>query len=472
MSSAAPSSLGSPNIINKLWSLHSVIAPEGYPSVLTIDGMLIHEVTSPQAFQYLEDNQLPIAYPDYIFGTLDHSIPTRPDRHIIHDEVARSQVELFRSNTAKRRLTIFDFESGHQGVVHVIGPELGIAQPGLSLVCGDSHTATLGAFGALAFGVGTSEVMHVMATGCVLQYRPKTMEVAVSGVLPDGVSAKDLILAIINRLGVGGANGHFIEYRGDTISGLDMDARMTICNMSIECGARGGLIGPDDVTFAYLKGRRYAPQGEQWDDAISYWRSLASTPDATYDTSIAVNAAALKPMITWGTNPAQSVAIDEPIPLPETLSPPERLAQQQSLAYTKLTVGKPLLGTPIQWAFLGSCTNARISDLRLAADIIKGRRVADGVTFLVVPGSESVRAQAIAEGLDKIFIEAGAQFRMPGCSMCLGMNDDIVPAGQRCISSSNRNFVGRQGPGSITHLASPATVTASALAGVITASGD
>lgn len=435
--------------------------------MLTIDGMLIHEVTSPQAFQFLEEHGLPIAFPEYIFGTLDHSIPTRADRHIIHDEVARSQVDTFRRHTGKRKLTVFDFGSGHQGVVHVIGPELGIAQPGLSLVCGDSHTATLGAFGALAFGVGTSEVTHVMATGCVLQYRPKTMEVAVSGELPPGVSAKDLVLKIINRLGVGGANGHFIEYRGSTISALDMEARMTVCNMSIECGARGGLIGPDEKTFAYLAGRRYVPTGAEWEDAVAYWRSLASAPDAHYDTSISLDAATLKPMITWGTNPAQSVALDEPIPLPSELSAADRSAQAQALAYTGLQAGQTLLGTPVQYAFLGSCTNARITDLRIAAEIVKGRRVAPEVTVLVVPGSEAVRAQAIEEGLDRIFEEAGAQFRMPGCSMCLGMNDDIVPPGQRCISSSNRNFVGRQGPGSITHLASPATVAASALAGVI-----
>lgn len=436
--------------------------------MLAIDGMLIHEVTSPQAFQFLEDNGLPIAFPEYIFGTLDHSIPTRADRHIIHDEVARSQVDKFRSNTGKRGLTVFDYGSGHQGVVHVIGPELGIAQPGLSLVCGDSHTATLGAFGALAFGVGTSEVMHVMATGCVLQYRPKTMEVAVTGELPAGVYAKDVVLKIINRLGVGGANGHFIEYRGSTISALDMEERMTVCNMSIECGARGGLIGPDEKTFAYLKGRRYVPSGAEWEEAVTYWRSLASAPDAYYDTSISLEAATLKPMITWGTNPAQSVALDEPIPLPSELSSADRSAQEQALAYTGLQAGQTLLGTPIQYAFLGSCTNARITDLRIAADIVRGRHVASGVTMLVVPGSEAVRAQSIEEGLDRIFEEAGAQFRMPGCSMCLGMNDDIVPAGQRCISSSNRNFVGRQGPGSITHLASPATVAASALAGFIT----
>lgn len=460
-----------PNIIDKLWSLHSVVSDAGCPTVLAIDGMLIHEVTSPQAFQFLDDNNLPIAFPEYLFGTLDHSIPTREDRHIIHDPVARAQVELLRKNTKKRGLTIFDYGSGHQGVVHVIAPELGIAQPGLSLVCGDSHTATLGAFGALAFGVGTSEVTHVMATGCILQYRPKTMEVAVSGKLNRGVFAKDIILRIIQQLGVGGANGHFIEYRGSTISALSMEERMTICNMSIECGARGGLIGPDEVTFSYLKGRAYAPAEADWDAAVAYWRSLSSAPDAHFDTSLFVDASTVKPMVTWGTNPAQSVALGEPIPLPESLTPADRLAQEQALAYTRLRAGSSLEGTPIEWAFLGSCTNARISDLRIAAEIVKGKQIARGVTMLVVPGSEAVREQAIEEGLDRIFTEAGAQFRMPGCSMCLGMNDDIVPSGQRCISTSNRNFVGRQGPGSITHLASPATVAASALEGVICGAG-
>jgi 3-isopropylmalate/(R)-2-methylmalate dehydratase large subunit len=293
------------------------------------------------------------------------------------------------------------------------------------------------------------------------------MEVAVDGKLIRGVFAKDIILRIIQQLGVGGANGHFIEYRGSTISALSMEERMTICNMSIECGARGGLVGPDEVTFSYLKDRLYAPSEEDWDDAVAYWSSLSSATDAHFDTSIFLDASTVKPMVTWGTNPAQSVAIDEPIPLPENLTPPDRLAQEQALAYTRLRAGHSLQGTPIEWAFLGSCTNARISDLRIAAEIVKGKRIASGVTMLVVPGSEAVREQAIEEGLDKIFTEAGAQFRMPGCSMCLGMNDDIVPAGQRCISTSNRNFVGRQGPGSITHLASPATVAASALAGAI-----
>ena len=359
---------------------------------------------------------------------------------------------------------MLDFDQG-QGIVHVIGPELGLTQPGRTIVCGDSHTSTHGAFGAYAFGIGTSEVAHVLATGCLLQLKPKSMKVEFKGKFRQGVFAKDAILALIGKIGIGGANGHVIEYCGETIENMTMEERMTVCNMSIECGARAGLIAPDKTTFAYLKGRQYAPAKDKWDKAIEYWLSLRSDPGAHYDKEIVIDLDHLHPVVTWGTNPGQSVQINQSIPklidLPET----EHAVTKAALAYTQLSESTPIAGTPIDWAFVGSCTNGRIEDLRLVAQVLKNAHVHSDVTMYIVPGSEAVLKQTKDEGLDKIFLAAGAQLRMPGCSMCLGMNDDKVPPGKRCISSSNRNFQGRQGPGSITHLASPATVAASAIAG-------
>lgn len=455
------------NIVQKIWDAHVVKQLEGHPAVLATDLMLIHEVTSAQAFRMLEERQLPVAHPDMLLATVDHSIPTRKNRHQIYDEQARIQVDTLRENCRRNGIPILDFDSGRQGIVHVTGPELGVTHPGMTIVCGDSHTSTHGAFGALAFGIGTSEVAHVLATGCLLQQKPKSMKVEFRGQFRKGVFAKDAILKLISVLGIGGANGHVIEYTGEAISAMSMEERMTVCNMSIECGARAGLIGPDATTLAYLKGRCFAPADERWEEAVRYWKSFSTDEDACYDQEVVIDLTELHPMVTWGTNPGQGVQIDQPVPDPNCLPELERMPVQRALEYTRVVPGKSLLGQKVEWGFIGSCTNGRIEDLRVAAEVLRGRRVHTDVTLYVVPGSEAVLAQAQQEGLDKIFEESGAQFRMPGCSMCLAMNDDKVPAGQRCISSSNRNFVGRQGPGSITHLASPATVAASAIEGKV-----
>ncbi len=455
------------NIIEKIWAAHVVTESPGHPAVFAIDLMLIHEVTSAQAFQTIRERGLPLADAGRLLATLDHSIPTRKNRFEIFDDSARAQVEQLRTNCAEFNVPLKDFESGSQGIVHVIGPELGVTQPGMTIVCGDSHTSTHGAFGALAFGVGTSEVGHVLATGCILQRSPKSMLVRFEGKFPKGVYAKDAILRLIAEIGIGGANGHVIEYAGEAVRGMSMEERMTVCNMSIECGARAGLVAPDEKTFAYIKGRPHAPKDADWERAVEYWRSFRSDPGARYDREIVIDVSKLRPMVTWGTNPGQAVQIDENVPALESFEQSQRELAQRALNYVQLSPGRPLSGTPIDWAFLGSCTNGRIEDLRLAAEVLKGNRVHPDVTMYVVPGSEAVRKQAVEEGLADIFTAAGADFRMPGCSMCLGMNDDLVPAGKRCISSSNRNFVGRQGPGSLTHLASPATVAASAIAGCI-----
>jgi 3-isopropylmalate/(R)-2-methylmalate dehydratase large subunit len=365
-------------------------------------------------------------------------------------------------------IKLYDYGSGHQGIVHVIGPELGLTQPGMTIVCGDSHTSTHGAFGALAFGIGTSEVGHVMATGSILQRKPKTMKVSFDGTFRRGVFAKDAILNLIAEIGIAGGNGHVIEYCGSAIDRMSMEERMTVCNMSIECGARAGLISPDDTTISYIKGRPYAPKESEWTRAEDYWRSLASDPGASYDKQISINIDTLSPMVTWGTNPEQAIPIHGCVPRLEELPDTHRKVAEQALKYTKLREGQAIKGTDVQWAFLGSCTNGRIEDLRIAASVLKDNTIHPNVTMYVVPGSEAVSAQAEQEGLKEIFEAAGAHFRMPGCSMCLGINDDKVPAGARCISTSNRNFIGRQGEGSITHLASPATVVASAIAGHIT----
>jgi 3-isopropylmalate/(R)-2-methylmalate dehydratase large subunit len=404
-------------------------------------------------------------------ATLDHSIPTRKNRLEIYDDAARIQVETLRKNAADFKVPIVDFDQG-QGIVHVIGPEFGITQPGMTIVCGDSHTSTHGAFGALAFGIGTSEVGNVLATGCLLQQKPKTMKVEFKGAFRKGVYPKDAILRLIAEIGIGGATGYVIEYTGDAIRNMRLDERMTVCNMSIECGARAGLVSPDETTIEYIKGKKFAPRDEDWERAVAHWMSFASDEGAEYDRTLVIDVDTLDPMITWGTNPGQASSINDSIPSLSSLSESERSSAEKALQYIGLKEEQPLKGVPIDWAFVGSCTNGRLEDLRVAAEILEGKKVHGDVTFYVVPGSEQVRALAIEEGLDKVFTEAGADFRMPGCSMCLAMNDDKVPAGKRCISSSNRNFVGRQGAESRTHLASPATVAASALAGKIVSPTD
>lgn len=456
-------------IIEKIWDSHVIPAvDEGAPDILTIDFMLLHEVTSIQAFTALKERGIPFFDKTRIVATLDHSIPTRKNRLEIYDESAKAQVEALRQVCAETGITLFDFDSGYQGIVHVIGPELGLTQPGMTIVCGDSHTSTHGAFGALAFGIGTSEVAHVLATGSILQRKPKTMKVAFNGTFKKGVYSKDAILKLIAEIGISGGNGYVIEYTGDAIRRMSMEERMTVCNMSIECGARAGLISPDDTTIEYLKGRKFAPKDSDWARAEALWRSLATDAGATYDREIEIDVSALQPMVTWGTNPEQAISIKGSVPRLTELPETHRKVAEQALKYTGLSEGQPIAGVKVDWAFIGSCTNGRIEDLRIAASILEGKKVHSDVRLYVVPGSEDVRAQAIREGLVDVFTAAGADFRMPGCSMCLGMNDDKVPSGQRCISTSNRNFMGRQGEGSITHLASPATVAASAIEGRIT----
>lgn len=449
----------SKNIIEKIWDSHVIAQKKEHPAVFAIDKMLLHEVTSAQAFDELRRRRLQVRYPERIIATLDHSIPTTKNRNIIEDVNAKKQVATLRSNAKEYGITLYDFDSQYQGIVHVIGPELGFTLPGSTIVCGDSHTATHGAFGALAFGIGTSEVAHVLATGAILQHKPKTMKVEFKGQLPSGVTAKDMIMKLIATIGVGGAKGHIIEYVGDPICMMSMEARMTICNMSIECGARAGLIAPDATTFNYLKNRPYAPKNRAWQTSVKEWEKLSSDKKCQYDKVITIDINTLTPMVTWGINPEQAIGIDELIPAIEN--------GDNVYSYTKLVPGQPIKNQIIDWAFVGSCTNGRIEDLRLAASVLKGKTIAENVSMYIVPGSEQVMQQAVREGLDKIFEAAGAEFRMPGCSMCLAMNADKVPPGARCISTSNRNFIGRQGPGSITHLASPATVAASAIKGVI-----
>lgn len=454
-------------IIEKIWDAHVVKHLEGQPAILAIDLHLIHEVTSAQAFKELEMRGLKVFEPERTIATIDHAVPTRQDRQNIKDVMARIQIETLRKNVEKYSISICDLGSGKQGIVHVIGPELGLTQPGMTIVCGDSHTSTHGALGAMAFGIGTTEVFHVLATGCLLQYPSQTMKVEFGGDFQKGVYPKDAILALIRKIGVGGGNSHIIEYTGRAIKAMCMSERMTVCNMSIECGARAGLISPDEVTFRYLKGRPCAPKESEWEGAVEFWKSLATDLGAVYDKTVMIDVNTLEPMVTWGTNPAQAIQISEKIPEVSSLAESSRSAARAALEYVKLEENQPVKDVQIQWAFLGSCTNARIEDLRVAAALLEGKKVNKNVTMYVVPGSESVRDQAIREGLAGIFEEAGAEFRMPGCSMCLAMNDDRVPDGERCISSSNRNFVGRQGAGSITHLASPAMVSAAAIAGRI-----
>jgi len=455
-------------IIEKIWNEHVVDQQEGAPAILAIDLHLVHEVTSPQAFTGLRSRGLKVRRPDRTVATADHSIPTTPRNLPIADEMAAAQVKQLEANCAEFGVPLHGWESPNQGIVHVIGPELGLTQPGATIVCGDSHTATHGAFGALAFGIGTSEVEMVLATQCLLQRKPKTYLVRVDGTLRPGVSAKDIILALIARIGVGGGTGHVFEYAGSAIRALSMEERMTICNMSIEGGARAGLVAPDETTFAYLKGRPHAPQGADWDAAVARWRTLTSDEGATYDKEIVIDANTLEPMVTYGTNPGMGLPISGTIPNPENESDPAAArALTRALEYMDLRAGDSIIGRPVNTVFIGSCTNGRISDLRLAANVLKGQTVAKGVRVMVVPGSADVKRQAEREGLDKIFRDAGADWREAGCSMCIAMNGDQLAPGEYAISTSNRNFEGRQGKGGRTFLASPLTAAATALTGVI-----
>ncbi|MFM9165453.1 MAG: 3-isopropylmalate dehydratase large subunit [Candidatus Limnocylindrus sp.] len=455
-------------IIEKIWNQHVVDQQEGAPAILAIDLHLVHEVTSPQAFTGLRARGLKVRRPDRTVATADHSIPTTPRNLPIADEMAAAQVKQLEANCAEFGVPLHGWESPNQGIVHVIGPELGLTQPGATIVCGDSHTATHGAFGALAFGIGTSEVEMVLATQCLLQRKPKTYLVRVDGTLRPGVSAKDIILALIARIGVGGGTGHVFEYAGSAIRALSMEERMTICNMSIEGGARAGLVAPDETTFTYLKGRPHAPQGADWDDAVARWRTLASDEGATYDKEIVIDANTLEPMVTYGTNPGMGLPISGTIPDPANESDPAAArALTRALEYMDLHAGDSIIGRPVNTVFIGSCTNGRISDLRLAAKVLKGQTVAKGVRVMVVPGSADVKRQAEREGLDTIFRDAGADWREAGCSMCIAMNGDQLAPGEYAISTSNRNFEGRQGKGGRTFLASPLTAAATALTGVI-----
>jgi 3-isopropylmalate/(R)-2-methylmalate dehydratase large subunit len=456
-------------LFQKIWDSHVVAEQPDSPAVLYIDLHLVHEVTSPQAFTGLRQRGLKVRRPEKTLATMDHSIPTTPLNVPIADALAAAQIKQMEANAAEFGITLHGMDSPHRGIVHVIGPELGRTQPGMTIVCGDSHTATHGAFGALAFGIGTSEVEHVLATQCLLQKKPKTYEVRVDGTLASGVSAKDIILALIAKIGVGGGTGHVLEYTGAAIRGLSMEQRMTICNMSIEGGARAGMVAPDDTTFEYLHGRDFAPQGEAWDQALSEWRTLPSDEGATYDKSITLNAANLEPMITYGTNPGMGMKITDRIPTADSFTEgSQKVAFEKAMAYMGLQPGQSLLGQKVDVVFIGSCTNSRISDLRLAASMLKGRRVADGLRVMVVPGSQDVKKQAEQEGLDKIFKESGAEWREAGCSMCIAMNGDQLQPGQYAVSTSNRNFEGRQGKGGRTFLASPLTAAATAINGVVT----
>ena len=459
-------------LFQKIWNSHIVVQEPDSPAILYIDRHLVHEVTSPQAFAGLRARGLKVRRPDRTTATVDHGIPTRSssngDRLFFADELCRKQIAQLEANCQEFNLPLYGLNSSHQGIVHVIGPELGLTQPGMTIVCGDSHTATHGAFGALAFGIGTSEVEHVLATQCLLQYKPKTMEVRLEGRLPEGVTAKDIILAIIARIGVGGGTGHVIEYTGPAIRALTMEGRMTICNMSIEAGARAGMIAPDETTFDYLSGRPFAPQGAKWEAAVAKWQTLCTDPDAVYDQTVAIDAATLEPMVTYGTNPGMALPISGRIPDPDGIADAsQKAAFEKALTYMGLQPGQPLLGQKMDVVFIGSCTNGRLSDLRAAASLLKGRRVAPGVRALVVPGSQEVKRQAEAEGLDQIFRAAGAEWREPGCSMCIAMNGGQLEPGQYAISTSNRNFEGRQGKGGRTFLASALTAAASALSGCI-----
>jgi 3-isopropylmalate/(R)-2-methylmalate dehydratase large subunit len=450
----------------KVWDDHVVRRADGEPDLLYIDLHLVHEVTSPQAFDGLRMAGRPVRRPDLTVATMDHNVPTAGLDRPLADPISAKQMEVLERNCAEFGIRCYAMGDARQGIVHVIGPEQGLTQPGMTIVCGDSHTSTHGAFGALAFGIGTSEVEHVLATQTLPQSRPGTMAITVDGELPPGVTAKDVVLAIIARIGTGGGIGSVIEYRGSAIRSLSMEGRMTVCNMSIEAGARAGLVAPDNTTFAYLEGRPFAPKGKDWEAALDAWRALVTDDDATFDAEVVLDAAALRPHVSWGTNPSQTITIDDAVPDPDALADEsQRESARRALAYMGLTKGTPMREIPVDTVFIGSCTNSRIEDLRAAAAVVRGRRVKDGVRTLVVPGSAAVRAQAESEGLDRVFVDAGFDWREPGCSMCLAMNPDKLSPGERCASTSNRNFEGRQGKGGRTHLVSPEVAAATAITG-------
>jgi len=461
-------------LFEKIWDAHVVHEEPGKPALsevegpalLYVDRHLVHEVTSPQAFDGLRLAGRTVRRPDLTVATVDHNVPTTARRLPIADEISRRQIETLKRNCEEFGITFYGIESDRQGIVHIIGPELGYTLPGLVIVCGDSHTSTHGAFGAFALGVGTSEVEHVLATQCLLQTRPKTMEVRLEGSVPTGVTAKDIILGIIGRIGVDGAVGHVIEYGGEAIRALSMEGRMTVCNMSIEAGARAGMIAPDETTFEYLRGRPFAPEGADWEAAVEAWRALPSDEGAVFDKTVVIDASALEPYVTWGTNPGMVVPVSGRVPDPGSFSSPaDRAAAEQALAYMALEPGTPIQEIRIERVFIGSCTNARIEDLRASAEIVRGRRVHEDVRAMVVPGSATVKRMAEEEGLDRVFRRAGFEWRNAGCSMCLGMNPDILAPGERCASTSNRNFEGRQGAGGRTHLVSPEMAAAAAIEG-------
>ncbi|HVT21168.1 MAG TPA: 3-isopropylmalate dehydratase large subunit [Mycobacteriales bacterium] len=451
-------------LAEKVWEQHVVRRTDGEPDLIYIDLHLIHEVTSPQAFDGLRGAGRTVRRPDLTIATEDHNVPTTPGP--IVDPVSLAQVEALRRNCEEFGVRLHPMGDASQGIVHVIGPQLGLTQPGMTVVCGDSHTSTHGAFGALAFGIGTSEVEHVLATQTLPLQRPKTMAIEVEGALPPGVTAKDLVLGIISQIGTGGGQGYVIEYRGEAVRGLSMEGRMTVCNMSIEAGARAGMVAPDETTFAYLKDRPNAPKGADWDEAVAAWRELATDEGATFDKVVKVDASKLSPWVTWGTNPGQGAALSSEVPQPRDA------ADERALEYMGLTAGTPLREVKVDTVFVGSCTNGRLEDLRAVAEVLKGRKVADGVRMLIVPGSVKVKEAAEAEGLNEIFEASGAQWREAGCSMCLAMNPDKLAPGERSASTSNRNFEGRQGPGGRTHLVSPAVAAATAVTGKLTAPAD
>jgi 3-isopropylmalate/(R)-2-methylmalate dehydratase large subunit len=456
-------------LFEKIWQNHLVKAGNGGPTILYIDLHLIHEVTSPQAFEVLRRNKLTVRRPQQTLATVDHSIPTLPPGSALTDELAAAQIAQMERNSREFGIPLHGMEVKNRGIVHVIGPELGLTQPGMTIVCGDSHTATHGAFSALAFGIGTSEVSHVLATQTLLQNKPRTMNVEINGTLSPGVSAKDIILALIGKIGIGGGTGHVIEYSGSAVRSLGMEGRMTLCNMSIEAGARAGMVAPDDVTFDYLSNRPAAPMGRQWQEALQQWRQLRTDPGVSYDTEVQMDVSSLPPMISFGTTPAQVLAVDGLIPDPDSVADAnKKAALKKALTYMDFKPGARMTGKRIDVVFIGSCTNGRLSDLRAAAEVIKGRKVADNVRVLVVPGSNRVKKEAEAEGLDKIFLQAGAEWRYPGCSMCIAMNGDELEPGQYAVSTSNRNFEGRQGKGGRTLLASPMTAAACAVTGTVT----
>lgn len=460
-------------LAEKVWHNHVVRSADGEPDLLYIDLHLVHEVTSPQAFDGLRAAGRPVRRPDLTVATEDHNIPTIDVDKPIADPVSRAQVEALRKNCAEFGVPLYSLGNVEQGIVHVVGPQMGLTQPGMTIVCGDSHTSTHGAFGALAFGIGTSEVEHVLATQ-TLPLKPfKTMAINVEGDLPEGVSAKDIILAVIAKIGTGGGQGYVLEYRGSAIRGLSMEGRMTVCNMSIEAGARAGMIAPDQTTFDYVQGREKAPSGQEWDDAVAYWKTLFTDDDAEFDAVVDIDASTLTPFVTWGTNPGQGLPLSASVPSPDDAADDvDRVAIERALEYMDLTPGTPLRNVAVDTVFIGSCTNGRIEDLRVAADILRGRKVKDGMRLMVVPGSARVRLQAESEGLDQVFLEAGGEWRGAGCSMCLGMNPDKLTPGERSASTSNRNFEGRQGPGGRTHLVSPAVAASTAVTGHLSSPAD